>query len=125
MRNQAVSLNGCFSSALVATLVVALVCGGRTNAQNPGAGTKPPAQTNPGDTATADPKPSQPKTQSLEEVLARALKDNPDIRVAVTKVREAEAELHRTRLQVVQKVVVLRQNLDTQKAGLEAAREKW
>src|SRR5438067_1850675 len=40
----------------------------------------------------------------LEELLSRALKDNPDVRVAEAKVREAEAELNRARLLVAQKV---------------------
>jgi hypothetical protein len=41
----------------------------------------------------------------LEELLAQALRSNPDVRVAAAKVSEAEAELSRARLQVVQKVV--------------------
>ena len=43
-----------------------------------------------------------PKTESaqLAEMLAVALKHNPDIRVAEAKLREAEAELNRTRLDV-------------------------
>src|SRR5439155_12788651 len=46
-----------------------------------------------------------PKSPTLEELLAKAAKDNPDIRVAESKVREAEAELNRARLMVTQKVV--------------------
>src|SRR5690349_11077908 len=41
----------------------------------------------------------------LEDLLTQALKENPDIRVAEAKVNEAEAELNRTRLQVMQKIV--------------------
>jgi hypothetical protein len=41
---------------------------------------------------------------TLEDMLAEALKNNPDIRVADAKLSEAEAELNRTRLQVMQKV---------------------
>ncbi len=48
-----------------------------------------------------------PKELSLEAMLARALKANPDLRVAEAKVREAEAELNRTRLLVMQKVAKL------------------
>jgi hypothetical protein len=40
-------------------------------------------------------------------MLAHALKDNPDIRVAAAKLGEAEAELNRVRLHVMQKVVTL------------------
>ncbi len=57
---------------------------------------------------------------TLEEMLAKALKDNPDIRVAEAKVREAEAELNRIRLQVVQKVVTLHHALEAQKSAIEA-----
>jgi hypothetical protein len=54
-------------------------------------------------------------------MLATALKGNPDIRVAEAKVHEAEAELDRVRLQVMQKVISLRSSLDTQKAVLKEA----
>jgi hypothetical protein len=46
-----------------------------------------------------------PAKSKLEEWLAQALQNNADIRVAVAKANEAEAELYRTRLQVMQKVV--------------------
>lgn len=49
----------------------------------------------------------QPEKGSLEEVLAEALKNNPDIRVAEAKLHEAEAELSRARLVVLQKVAAL------------------
>src|SRR5262245_9717593 len=49
---------------------------------------------------------------TLEEMLTQALKNNPDLRVAEAKLREAEAELHRTRLGVVQKVIAFRAALD-------------
>src|ERR1700722_20375703 len=44
------------------------------------------------------------KAASLEEMIQQALKSNPDIRVAEVKVREAQAERERTRLQVVGQV---------------------
>jgi hypothetical protein len=40
----------------------------------------------------------------LDEMLAEALRNNPDIRVAAAKVQEAEAELLKTRLEVIDKV---------------------
>src|SRR5438270_13980694 len=46
-----------------------------------------------------------PKPPTLEDLLAKAAKDNPDIRVAESKLREAEAELNRARLMATQKVV--------------------
>lgn len=58
---------------------------------------------------------------TLEQVLAEALKNNPDVRVAESKLREAEAQLHRARMQVMQKAVTLRGTLDTQEGALKEA----
>jgi hypothetical protein len=66
-------------------------------------------------------KPAEP---SLEEMLNKALKDNPDIRVAESKVREAEAELNRTRLQVTQKVLAFHHTHEAQKAAIKVAEEE-
>ncbi len=60
----------------------------------------------------------------LEEMLAEALKNNPDIRVAAAKVAEAEAELNRTRLQVTQKVVTLYYAIEAQKKIVEHAEKR-
>lgn len=60
----------------------------------------------------------------LEEMLAEALKNNADIRVAAAKLAEADAELNRTRLQVSQKVVSLHHAILTQKAAVELAQKK-
>jgi hypothetical protein len=65
-----------------------------------------------------DPAASKEHSESLEEALANALKNNPDIRVAESKVHEAEAELNRTRLQVTQKVVSLLRNIEAQKTTI-------
>jgi hypothetical protein len=59
----------------------------------------------------------------LEELLEQALKNNPDLRVASAKLVEAEAELSRMRLQVVQKVVQAYQAVEAAKA-LAAFHEK-
>jgi hypothetical protein len=61
----------------------------------------------------------------LAELLEQALKDNPDIRVAEAKLREAEAELSRTRLAVTQKVVALQRNLDDLKRQVKAAEDAF
>ncbi len=63
-------------------------------------------------------KSSQPPltAMTLEEMLAAALKDNPDIRVAEAKLREAEAELNRARLDVAQKVALFYHGWEGQKA---------
>src|SRR5207245_2516152 len=66
-------------------------------------------------------KPAEP---TLEEMLNKALKDNPDIRVAESKVREAEAELNRTRLQVTQKVLAFHHTHEAQKATVNVAEEE-
>jgi multidrug efflux pump subunit AcrA (membrane-fusion protein) len=69
------------------------------------------------------PKDSAPaKEPTLEELLAKAVKDNPDIRVAESKVREAEAELSRARLTVMQKVVKLHHEINAHKALVAQAR---
>src|SRR5262245_30132912 len=60
---------------------------------------------------------------SLEDLLAQALRNNPDIRVAEAKVREAEAELQRIRVVTAQKVAALRQAIETARQSRDAARE--
>jgi hypothetical protein len=60
----------------------------------------------------------------LEDLLAQALRDNPDIRVAESKVREAEAELNRARLAVTQKVVAHQRDLAEQQALIDLANAK-
>src|SRR5689334_14434601 len=71
----------------------------------------------------ADPnKPAEQKKPSqLEELIAQALRDNPDIRVAEAKTREAEAELSRVRLQVIQKVVAHQHTVETLEGAVKAA----
>jgi len=67
--------------------------------------------------AKSDPKsdpPAKPKEGTLEDLLSKALKHNPDIRVAEVKLVEAQAELHRVRQQVVQKVSTLRKQIAAQ-----------
>jgi hypothetical protein len=68
-------------------------------------------------------KPAPGTEPTLEEMLNKALKDNPDIRVAEAKVREADAELNRTRLQVTQKVLAFHYSRESQKAVIKFAEE--
>lgn len=68
-------------------------------------------------------KPGKNAEPTLEEMLNKALKDNPDIRVAEAKVREADAELNRTRLQVTQKVLAFHYSRESQKAVIKFAEE--
>jgi hypothetical protein len=62
-----------------------------------------------------------PAKSKLEEMLDKALRDNPDLRLAAAKVAEAEAELNRARLLVVQKVAAQYQAVEAEKAAVESA----
>jgi hypothetical protein len=62
---------------------------------------------------------AKPKKSALEEALDLALKNNPDLRVVVSKVALADAELHRTRLQVAQKVAAAYADVILQRAVLK------
>jgi hypothetical protein len=68
-------------------------------------------------------KPSATKAPTLEEMLAAALKDNPDIRLCESKLHEAEAELNRTRLQVIQKITTLYYTIDDARRAVEASED--
>jgi hypothetical protein len=66
------------------------------------------------------------KTRSkLEELIDEALRNNPDIRVAEAKMREAEAELARTRLVVTQKLVQQQAELEAARKTLEEAEKRY
>jgi hypothetical protein len=88
---------------------LALLLGGAVMADDPA---KPADPNKP----AGEKKPSQ-----LEELIAQALRDNPDIRVAEAKTREAEAELSRVRLQVIQKVVAHQHTVETLEGAVTAA----
>jgi hypothetical protein len=79
------------------------------------AGAAPGQQSAPGQSSTP-PAEAPPAKSRLEEMLALALRSNPDVRVAAAKVSEAEAELNRARLQVVQKVVQAYQAVEAARA---------
>ena len=76
------------------------------------AGAQQPGQLNPDVEA-------KPKKSALEEALDMALKNNPDLRVAASKLALADAELSRTRLQVTQKVAAAYADVLTQRAILK------
>ena len=71
------------------------------------------------------PQPARPESQasmpSLQQMLEIALKHNPDVRAAEAQLLVAEAELDRTRLDVVQKIVAYRDRWQTQRAAIDAA----
>ena len=53
-------------------------------------------------------------------MLQKVLHDNPDVRLAEAKLAEAEGELNRARLLVVQNVAVQVHAIDAQQAAVEA-----
>jgi hypothetical protein len=61
----------------------------------------------------------------LEELLGQALQNNADIRVATAKLNEAEAELHRARLQVMQKVVQSYQAVEAARATVDFRQKEY
>jgi hypothetical protein len=67
--------------------------------------------------------PTDPTKQppSLEQLIAGALKNNPDIRVAESKQRETEAELNRTRLKVIADLTILHADIDVAQANVKFA----
>jgi hypothetical protein len=99
-------------SKVVKTMALAMLLCGAAIAQQPGISD----QGGKDDKASARAKQKASAEKSkLEEMLAEALKNNPDIRFAAAKLAEANAELNRTRLQVMQKVVTLHYAIETQK----------
>jgi len=92
------------------------------NPQAPPAQPQSQAQSPPAPLRQKQPKASAEKSK-LEEMLAEALKNNPDIRVAAAKLAEAEAELNRTRIQVTQKIVALHAAIASKRAEV-AYRER-
>ncbi len=61
---------------------------------------------------------------SIENMLATALKFNPEIRMAEAKLRDDEAELNRSRLRVMQKVIALHHTLQAHRAAVDGAEKK-
>jgi hypothetical protein len=58
---------------------------------------------------------------SLEEMLDKALRDNPDIRAAEARVQDAEAECNRVRQQIIAKIVGLRNDIELAQKMLQTA----
>jgi hypothetical protein len=61
---------------------------------------------------------------NLEQLLAEALKNNPDLRVAQAKVRTAEAERDQLRLKLVQEVTVAHAELERARAAVAGAKSQ-
>jgi hypothetical protein len=108
--------------ALAALLAVASSAFGQGGPSGGKPGGDKADQKPPGDKSGKDKE--APKTK-LEEMIQQALRNNPDIRVAEAKVAEADAELNRTRLVVMQKVVLYNANLTDAKAKVELAERRY
>ena len=59
------------------------------------------------------------EASKLEQLIAEALKNNPDIRVAETKLRLAEAEAARTRLKLISEITSLHADIDAAQASAD------
>jgi hypothetical protein len=68
--------------------------------------------------------PAAASIPSIEDMLAAALKFNPEIRMAEAKLRDDEAELNRSRLRIMQKVIALHHNLQANRAVVYGAEKK-
>lgn len=123
MRSKTARIRPC--STLAAVLVVCLACGTSARSQESPAKKDKPAPPPAADQKPTPAKPEKAAVPSLQELLTQALKENPDVRVAETKLREAEADLNRTRLQVIRKVVALHQALKSQQAQVETAEANY
>src|SRR5262245_57861443 len=108
MKPCAMSLLMCSALALVAV------------GQPPADPKQPPKE----DTFKFKPDGKKAAPSALEEMLAKALKQNPDILVAEAKLREAEAELNRVRQKVLARIVVLDAELTGSKAILKEAERR-
>src|SRR5207237_8239659 len=64
-------------------------------------------------------------TSSLEAMLQTALKNNPDIRMAEAKLRVAEANLNRVRLQVTQRVTTYYHEVEMKRQAVEEAFQRY
>jgi BMFP domain-containing protein YqiC len=102
------------TAAVNATALALLLAGAGLAWGQPGAASEPAK-------VPAAQEKAPPAKSKLEEMLAQALKDNPDIRVAAAKLGEAEAELNRVRLQVMQKVVTLYHSTEMARADVATA----
>jgi hypothetical protein len=78
-------------------------------------GQQPPGA-NPPPAKPAPPQQKPAQAPALDQMIADALRHNPDIRIAESKVHEAEAVLNQTRLQVIQKIVTIQHALEAQRA---------
>jgi hypothetical protein len=62
--------------------------------------------------------------RTLDQLIAEGLKNNPDIRVAESKVREADAELNRTRMKVASDITQLHAEIQAAQALVDYSAKK-
>lgn len=62
---------------------------------------------------------------ALEQLITEALKNNPDIRLAESKVREAEAELQRTRMKVLSDVTLAHIEIQAAQSEVDVASARY
>jgi hypothetical protein len=95
--------------------VAALLVGGvALAAQQPAAPQKP-----------APEKKAETPPNPLDDLIAQALRNNPDILVAEAKVRESEAELQRTRVTTAQKVASLQASIEIARKVRDEAEQRY
>src|SRR6476661_6212674 len=97
---------------LIFAIVLAAI--GAAWSQSPIGGAAPQTKAPPGDDKAGPPQPKPagggdekpgPGKDSLEQLLTEALRNSPEIQLAEAKMREAEAELRKTRMQILQRVI--------------------
>ena len=109
------------SCGVLATLLVLSFDGGPTRGQRPTGST---GGKDKGRDDTGRQEPPEPALASIEEMVGQALKSNPDIRLAENKLRDDEADLARTRLRVMQRIIALHHALQAQRAEVDRDRAK-
>lgn len=66
-----------------------------------------------------------PTLMGLQEMLAIALEHNANVRAAKARVQAAEADLDRTRFEVLQQIMVFREKWQKHRSALNAALQEW
>lgn len=101
-------------------ILTAMILAANASAQAP-----PPVPGLPGLPGTAPPAigttPAPKPPTELEALIAKTLKQSPDVKVAEARLAEAEALLHAARIAAVQKLLDVRGRIDAAKAKVAAA----
>ncbi|HKA05672.1 MAG TPA: hypothetical protein VKD71_00350 [Gemmataceae bacterium] len=97
------------------SVAAVLVAAGLVLAQQPASKDQPKKD------APAKKEPPKPAPGSLEDTLEKALRNSADIKVAESKVRDAEAELNRVRQQVLTRATAVHSDLNLAKRMLAVA----